>query len=79
MAQFHPLKLLHGAARGLKIYEHTFVHRLEGAVAYTDRGRVTAKNVIVATHFPFINKHGMYFMKLYQKRSFVLALQTRPR
>lgn len=78
MAQFHPLKLLHGAARGLKIYEHTFVHRLEGAVAYTDRGRVTAKNVIVATHFPFINKHGMYFMKLYQKRSFVLALQNAP-
>lgn len=30
--------------------------------------------MIVATHFPFLNKHGSYFLKLYQHRSYVLAL-----
>lgn len=43
MAQFHPLKFLWGAAKGLNIREHTFVRRLEGTTAYTDRGKITAK------------------------------------
>ena len=79
MAQFHPLKFLWGAAKGLNIREHTFVRRLEGTTAYTDRGKITAKKVIVATHFPFVNRRGLYFMKLYQKRSFVLALENAPK
>ena len=32
----------------------------------------------MATHFPFINRHGLYFMKLYQSRSYVLALENAP-
>lgn len=78
MAQFHPLKFLCGVAKGLHILEHTFVERLEGTVAHTDRGRIRARRVIVATHFPFLNSRGLYFMKLYQKRSFVLALEKGP-
>ena len=31
--------------------------------------------IIVATHFPILNKHGSYFLKLYQHRSYVLALE----
>jgi glycine/D-amino acid oxidase-like deaminating enzyme len=34
--------------------------------------------MIVATHFPFWNRHGNYFLKLYQQRSYVLALQNGP-
>lgn len=30
----------------------------------------------MATHFPFINKHGSYFLKLYQHRSYVIALKN---
>jgi glycine/D-amino acid oxidase-like deaminating enzyme len=78
MAQFHPLKFLAGAAKGLSIFERTFVHRLDQTVAFTDTGRITAKKVIVATHFPFLNRRGLYFMKLYQKRSFVVALERAP-
>lgn len=78
MAQFHPLKFLAGLSKGLHIYERTFVRRLEGTTAYTDAGEIRAKHVIVATHFPFINRRGLYFMKLYQKRSFVLALRNAP-
>jgi glycine/D-amino acid oxidase-like deaminating enzyme len=78
MAQFHPLKFIAGAVAGLSVYEDTFVYRLEGTEAYTKNGRITANKVIVATHFPFINSRGLYFMKLYQKRSFVVALENAP-
>lgn len=73
-AQFHPLKFLSAISKGLHIYEHTPVRELIGTTAITDRGRVTAEKIIVATHFPFLNKHGGYFIKLYQHRSYVIAL-----
>ncbi|MCI2056474.1 MAG: FAD-dependent oxidoreductase [Oscillibacter sp.] len=76
MAQFHPLKFLYGAARGLNILENTFVQKLEGTTAVTPQGRIRAKKVIIATHYPFLNSHGLYFMKLYQKRSYVIALEN---
>ena len=47
--------------------------------AVTDRGTVTAKKIIVATHFPFLDTHGSYFLKLHQSRSYVLALENAPR
>lgn len=73
-AQFHPLKFLYSVAKGLNIYEHTFVREMVGTTAVTDHGRISAKKVVVTTHFPFINKHGSYYLKLYQHRSYVLAL-----
>ena len=69
-AQFHPLKFVCCLAKGLHIYEHTPVRELIGTTAVTDSGKVAAKAVIVATHFPFLNKHGSYFLKLYFKRLF---------
>ena len=75
-AQFHPLKFISGIATGLHIYEHTRVRELIGTTAVTDHGRIRAEKIIVATHFPFLNKHGSYFLKLYQHRSYVLALQN---
>lgn len=78
MAQFHPLKFLYGAADGLNIHEHTFVRSVEDGIAFTDDGRIRAKSIIVATHFPFINRRGLYFLKLFQMRSFVLALENVP-
>lgn len=74
-AQFHPLKFLSALAKELKIYENTTVRELVGKTAITDHGRIKADNIIAATHFPFLNKHGSYFMKLYQQRSYVLALE----
>lgn len=75
-AQFHPLKFISAIAQGLPIYENTFVKEMRGNTAVTNFGNITAKTVIVATHFPFINKHGSYFLKLYQHRSYVLALEN---
>ena len=76
-AQLHPVKLADGLAKGLTVYEHTMVKKLQGNVAVTERGTIRAKQVIVATHFPFVNRHGMYFMKLYQQRSYVLGLEVK--
>lgn len=74
-AQFHPVQFLSQLARGLKIYENTTVRQIDGLTAYTDGGTISAKAIIVATHFPFINRHGFYFVKQYQQRSYVLALK----
>lgn len=74
-AQFHPLKLAAGVARDLHIHEHTAARAFEKNTVVTDHGRVRAENIIVATHFPLLNKHGGYFLKLYQHRSYVLALE----
>lgn len=77
-AQFHPLKFLSFVAKGLHIYENTFVREMVGTVAKTDHAAIQAEKVIVTTHFPFLNKHGSYFLKLYQHRSYVLALEGGP-
>lgn len=74
-AQFHPLKFAAGIARGLHIYEHTAALSVEGNTVHTNQGKIKADSIIVATHFPFINKHGWYFLKMYQDRSHVIALE----
>lgn len=77
-AQFHPLKFLAGIAEGLNIYENTFVREFAENLAVTDKGEISYKKLIFATHFPIDNKHGMYFLKMYQHRSYVLALENAP-
>ncbi len=75
-AQFHPLKFAAVIAKNLHICENTFVRRVKGHTAYTDTGSITAKHIICAAHFPFINRYGAYFIKLYQSRSCELALEN---
>lgn len=74
-AQFHPLKFLSAIVKDLKIYEHSFVKELLPNKAVTEQGSVTYQQVIFATHYPIDNKHGLYFLKLYQHRSYVTALE----
>ena len=78
-AKFHPLKFLAELAKPLHIYEHTKVQELVGTLAVTNHGKISAGKIIVTTHFPFLNKHGSYFLKLYQHRSYVLALKDAPK
>lgn len=74
--KFHPLKFAYAVANGLKIYENTKILELKPHTATTHYGKISAKRIIVATHFPFLNKHGGYFLKMYQHRSYVLALEN---
>ncbi len=77
-AQFHPLKFAAAAAKDLRIFEHTKVLELAPGRAVTNGGTISADNIIVTTHFPLLNMHGGYFLKLYQHRSYVLALNNAP-
>ncbi len=77
-AQFHPLKFVAAIAKNLRIFERTKVVELGPGKAVTHAGTITAKAILVATHFPLLNKHGSYFLKLYQHRSYVLSLKNAP-
>ena len=77
-AQFHPLKFAAWVAKRLNIYEHTRVLEVKTGEAVTEGGTIRADHIVVATHFPFLNKFGCYWLKLYQSRSYVLALEGGP-
>ncbi len=77
-AMFHPGKLLAGISKDLSICEQTPVLKIDGHTAYTPHGKVTADNIIIATHFPMLNTRGLYWMRLYQSRSYMLALKNAP-
>ena len=77
-AQFNPLKFLSSIAENLKIFENTRALEIRQGEVITDRGTINADKVIVATHFPFLNRHGAYFLKMYQHRSYVIALKNVP-
>lgn len=77
-AQFHPMKFIKGICGEIEIYENTAVKEFVGMTAITSSANIMAENIIVATHFPFLNKHGSYFAKLYQQRSYVIALENGP-
>lgn len=73
-AQFHPLKFLQAIAAELTVFEHTRVKTVEEERVVTDDGIVQAKHIIFATHYPFLNWPGLYFLRMHQERSYVLAL-----
>jgi len=85
-AQFHPLKFLLPLAdkishKGTQIFENTRIVNIEegsGYELFTDKGKkITAEKVIIASHYPFYNKHGMYFARIYPERSYVLAIKAK--
>lgn len=77
-AQFHPLRFLAAIAEDLTVYANTPVRSLTKEGAITDHGKIHADAIVVATHFPFLNKHGSYFLKLYQQRSYAISLENAP-
>ncbi len=74
-AQFHPLKFLYAIAKDLPVYENTKVVEFSPYKVTTNHGTIKFRKLIIATHFPVFNKHGLYFIKLYQHRSYVIALK----
>ncbi len=76
-AQFNPLKFAYAVAKQVTVYQNTKVTELMTNGAKTNNGYIKAKKIIVATHFPFVNKHGGYFVKMYQHRSYVVALNVK--
>ncbi|MDQ3821446.1 MAG: FAD-dependent oxidoreductase [Acidobacteriota bacterium] len=84
-ARFHPRKYLLALVKKFLGDDH---HILEETRALdidekkrvchvnTDKGKVRAKQVVIATHFPFYDP-AMYFARMYPKRSLVLGCRLR--
>lgn len=75
-AQFNPLKFISSVVKDLNIYENTFVKQISNHTVRTNINTITADKIIVCSHFPFINRYGLYFLKMYQERSYVIALEN---
>ena len=86
-AQFHPLKYLYGLCNKISsnngdIYINTVVTNIENidnstCIVSTNNAKVKSNFVIVASHYPFINFPGFYFLKMYQSTSYLIAVDTK--
>ncbi len=74
-AQFDPLAFIKHVTKDLAIYENTNVLSVDKHVVFTDKGNITAENIVFATHYPFLIIPGFYFLRQHQERSYVLALK----
>ena len=45
-------------------------------MTHTEYNKIKSKYVIIASHYPFVNKLGYYFLKMYQSTSYVIAVDT---
>jgi len=84
-ARFHPRRYLLPlaaslAAAGGHVFEETTVLDVaegEPCVVRTDRGQIRARDVVVATHMPFLDR-GAFFARAHAYRSYVVAAEIEP-
>lgn len=85
-AQFHPRKYVLGLAKAIynnnvNIFENTRamdIEKDENYIVITDKGKkVRAKNIIIASHYPFYNKHGGYFTRIYPEKSYIVGIKAK--
>lgn len=85
-AQFNPIKYVNGLSNCIiknsgKIYTNTTVYDVKKEnnlfSTLTVGGIIKSKYVILASHYPFINFPGMYFLKMYQSSSYVIGVDTK--
>lgn len=74
-AQINALKLINELSKEITIYEHTDIIKVDSRYAHTKNHRIKYNKVIIATHFPFIDHIGMYYAKMHQTKSFVIAIK----
>ena len=77
-AQLSPLPFLAALLPELTVYEHSPVRDIRGHAVRCDGGTVTAEQIVVATHFPMLERFGLYGLRLRQERSYLLALTGAP-
>jgi glycine/D-amino acid oxidase-like deaminating enzyme/nitrite reductase/ring-hydroxylating ferredoxin subunit len=84
-ARFHPRKYLLAlvekmAGDDCRIFEETRALEIEEKERIchvsTDKGKVRAGHVVIATHFPFYDP-AMYFARMHPKRSYVLGCRLK--
>lgn len=72
----NPIKLCNCLAKHLTIFEDTKIEKIKKNYAITQNGyKIFAKHIMLATHYPFKEKKGLYFSKLHQMKSDVVAIK----
>jgi glycine/D-amino acid oxidase-like deaminating enzyme/nitrite reductase/ring-hydroxylating ferredoxin subunit len=76
-AQFHPVRWLRALAdrlpgEGSFVVEHARVLDVDGEVVTTERGTVRARDVVIATHYPILDR-GLFFARMAPVRELVVA------
>ena len=83
-AQMNPVKFLYGLVKDIEksdkvtIFEEMPVDDWINGTTWSGLYITIPKNIICATHFPFYKKAGGYNNKLYQNRSYIMALDHVP-
>lgn len=76
-AQFSPLKFIKFISKDLTVYENTEVISIDREnIVKTTGGYIFARNIVFACHYPFVNFPGLFFARIHQERSYVLALKN---
>jgi len=82
-AQFHPLKYLYRLAQeipgnGCHIFQNSRVLHLdeENLILSTENGTVKASAIVIATRYPFYDKPNLYFTRMTQSRSYLMAVRA---
>lgn len=73
-AQFSPLEFLKKISERVNVLEYTPVTEIKDNWVVTNRGILTADDIVVTSHYPIRNVPGFYFLRQHQERSYVLAL-----
>jgi glycine/D-amino acid oxidase-like deaminating enzyme/nitrite reductase/ring-hydroxylating ferredoxin subunit len=84
--QFHPVRYVQGLATaviraGSLVFEDTRALGVDAGNpcrVRTESGTVTAEHVVVATHYPLLDR-GLYFARLEPQRSYCIAARVRGR
>lgn len=83
---FHPIKYIYALKNicekhNLKIYEDTKILEIRkqknGYVCYTQKNKINAKKVVIASHYPFFLNPYMFPLKVYNEKSYVTASKTK--
>jgi glycine/D-amino acid oxidase-like deaminating enzyme/nitrite reductase/ring-hydroxylating ferredoxin subunit len=82
--QMHPVRYVRGLAAlvdgdGSRIFEHTRavgVSREARLSVHAESGTIAADHVVVATHYPFLDR-GLFFARLSSQRSYAIAATIR--
>ena len=84
-AQFHPRKYLLSLLKFFKnsnvdIFENSKVtdikHVKNNYEVFVNNNKITAKYLVMASHYPIKNFPGMYFIKMYQDSSYAIGVEA---
>ncbi|HEY8445066.1 MAG TPA: FAD-dependent oxidoreductase, partial [Bacilli bacterium] len=77
-AIFNPLKYLQGLLKilveqNINIYVNTKAYKIENNIVFTDKGKITADHIIIATSYPIYPNHNLFFTKLMPSISYAVC------